>query len=518
MNYRVVTLAACLLSAGCPITALGQEEMVIDWGRAKLTKAPTNLDRRTAYTLRVTNVNDFIYTYDGNIKVTPPEDERNRAMTQASAGDPPTSACDAWKHAKEQFAPFLPEKKAGKFVSIPLARSQQNWTDFKPSYDSIKGRLSEVTRCDGSVDKVLAKMQKAELASRSTHEYLLPRSEILGPGDSVTVEVEEKYEGELTDGGDGSGRAKFTFQAGSPVFFFSLGYLATQLQNRSYDIVDAGKQLDPATKQEVATKELKIQGTGGFTPTAATLLHYKLPFPWAVGSKWGVALSAGPVFRLTSSGVGNNTGNVGFFAGVSLHLWERLWITPGWHLGEFSDLPRGITESRGLRIPDGITNVTGVNRTSWRFGVAFSFRAADFGKTQPEVKQPAGGGSTGTPTPAKPAAQPAKTDAAKPLTETAAAAKTLEEAERKVNELQLAKDQTARNVVVARKKMNDVNSDFKLADAQTKPEKQRLLNEAVEALNLAMAKDEEATKQLGEAQQELKKAEEAARGAQSPKP
>jgi hypothetical protein len=499
-----------------PVAAAAEEQVVIDWSSAKLVSAPTNLNRNSVVTLRVTNVNDFIYTYEGDIEVKPAEAASGQRVATLEGNN-----CADWNAARSLFQPFIPQKKGDKYGSIPLRASLKSWIDFQPAYQKIESKIEGYSSCT-EFSELVGKMRKAKTASEGTHEYNLPRSELLGPGDSVTVWVKESYDGVPTDGGDGSGEARFSFRAGSPVFFFSVGYLATQLENRSYDVVDVGTERPANSDAATVLKELKIQGNGGFTPAAATLLHYRLPFhglPFTkksvASNAFGFALSAGPVFRLTSSGSGSATSNVGFFAGASLHLWERFWITPGWHLGEFSDLPRGFTAAGGLRVPEGIANpITGVTRPTWRFGVAFSFRAADFQRTQATTEQPATGGSKATP--AAPGPAPAKSDAGAAAggTNLEAAQKAVDEADKQRDAARLARNKAANELQEAtRKKMA---AEDALASASADQSKDALAEwkKAVAAQTAAEADLKNKTEELEKAEKDLAAASKALQAAQ----
>jgi hypothetical protein len=64
---------------------------------------------------------------------------------------------------------------------------------------------------------------------------------------------------------------------------------------------------------------------------------------------------------------------VGLFTGISLHLWNYFYLTPGIHVGEFADFPAGI--SQGQSIPSTFTGpLNPVTRTSARFGLAVTFK------------------------------------------------------------------------------------------------------------------------------------------------
>jgi hypothetical protein len=340
----------------------------------------------------VRNVNDFLYDYSGSIKAElAPEVSLSRADLASLLGVT-ADKCAVWKAAAKVFQPAFVLTKAkdtDSYKSIALDQSLKDWTAFSPLYQNVLAKLDDSGTCsDPDFKTLFPKMQRAARAASGNHEYDF--SDVLQTGMKFTITVEEKYAGELTT----KGKSDYVFQPGSSTFFLSVGYLATELQNRSYDTITVGKDA-----QNNPIQELRIQGTGKFTQGAAVLLNYKVP-RICMKTSLGCALSAGPVFRLGGNGTGSTATNWGFFVGASMHLWERFWVTPGFHLGQFSDLPLGFTAAKGLVVPDGITNpITGVNRSTWRFGIAITFRAADFKQALPTTSTantPGTGAGAGT--------------------------------------------------------------------------------------------------------------------------
>ena len=198
------------------------------------------------------------------------------------------------------------------------------------------------------------------------------------------MEIKELYKKKVASGGSYSAK----FYAASTIFFLSAGYLGSQLQSRAYDSVDVA----------TGRKELRIQGTGAWRPNIALLLNVKLPVPGLNEDKFAFAVSAGPVYRATGGQSGNTAANVGVFAGVSGHIRGKLTITPGFHIGEFADMPLGFDNNHDRTIPAGIQNpITGVNRWTARFGVAITWGLADFkkGASAATLKESAPSGAGG---------------------------------------------------------------------------------------------------------------------------
>jgi hypothetical protein len=127
--------------------------------------------------------------------------------------------------------------------------------------------------------------------------------------------------------------------------------------------------------------------------TGIALLNYAVPR--LDSDTIGLAISTGPVLQLNTGS--SDVSNLGYFAGLSVHFWRRLFLTPGWHVGQFSDFPTGLYP--GDTIPQNYGNLTGVNRWSARFAFAITYRVADLSKV---IKKPAATTSK-TPPPAAPA-------------------------------------------------------------------------------------------------------------------
>jgi hypothetical protein len=129
---------------------------------------------------------------------------------------------------------------------------------------------------------------------------------------------------------------------------------------------------------------LTVNDASGPQIQLAALLNYRIPLPssWQWTKGWnttdtaGISISTGPVFRLAGSNSG--TSSFGYFGGVSLHLWQRFFITPGVHLGEFADFPAGF--GPGSVIPPNFGTLTPVKRWTARFAIGLTFKAADLSK------------------------------------------------------------------------------------------------------------------------------------------
>jgi hypothetical protein len=255
------------------------------------------------------------------------------------------------------------------------------------------------------------------------------------------------------------------------------------------------------------------KGTGAWHPTAALLLNYKLPVNRLMGERWGMALSAGPVYRTTSSPVGtSSSSNWGAFAGLSFYLWERLTLTPGVHLGTFADTPLGFHSGGSFNpvVPAGITTINPVNRSTARFGIGITFHAADFKKaaalasfaanpTPPTTGQTAA--APATPVAKPPAPDPPKQapDPVKPAATAADKAK----AEQALKAAKEALDKMRAAVEDLESKEAEAIQALNTASESNKPAAQQALNEIRQALDLAKAERTKARSTAAEAQKAL---------------
>ena len=124
----------------------------------------------------------------------------------------------------------------------------------------------------------------------------------------------------------------------------------------------------PAGTQNV----LVVNGKSGWTPQGLALLNYKLyVFDW--GPQPGFAISTGPAFKFGGT---PGVSNFGWFAGVSVSIWRRLFITPGMQLGQFADFPAGFTN--GSVIPAGFGQLTPLTRWTGHFAIGITFQTNSF--------------------------------------------------------------------------------------------------------------------------------------------
>lgn len=192
------------------------------------------------------------------------------------------------------------------------------------------------------------------------HQIVVPVT--LSPENDYKIVVTESYEGKATEGGTQT----FTFSPESDILTLSAGTLLTEVQNRTYTSGALPGQTG---------NFLLVNGNSPIRPILVAQLNYRIPkMSW---DSFGFALSTGAALQFT----GGNSGvsNVGFFGGVSVHLWRRFYVTPGIHVGEFADFPPGFT-APNQSIPSGFGQLNPDKRWTARFAIGITYKAVDFTK------------------------------------------------------------------------------------------------------------------------------------------
>jgi hypothetical protein len=144
----------------------------------------------------------------------------------------------------------------------------------------------------------------------------------------------------------------------------SLGTLLSHIQQRSYSSAK-----DPSNTQQ---NLLAVNGTGRFSPLGVGLLNYQVPR--MSNDSIGLALSSGLVLKFGDGAV--KASSLGWFGGPSVHLYHRLFLSLGVHVGQFADFPPGLNP--GSVIPANYGDLNGVTRTTARFAFAVTYQTAKF--------------------------------------------------------------------------------------------------------------------------------------------
>lgn len=364
------------------------QDVVVDWAAKKVTSQPSSVEKNTTATVQVNNVNDMMFTYSISFQLKPLQASDFDAIAKAfsiagkaAAGEAVT--CDISKVLASQKAladaeaEFLnmPATNQGcsksKPCDVTLQQAQAAWKQsVQPKVDSAQTDLSDFTAACTSdsfqpaVKSATDAINQALNTINGPHSILKPNAIQMSPDAITSLEVDQLWMGVPTTNGTYS----VDLQPSNNRLTLSAGALFSEVQNRSYTVSAVPNSAGTGT-----SNVLSVAGVSRFNPTGVALLNYEVP-----GLDWervGFALSSGPVFRLGSK---SDASSFGYFAGVSVHLFHRFYITPGFHLGQFADFPPGFSANR--LVPSGIGTPTPVNRWTWRFGFAFSYKAKDFGQ------------------------------------------------------------------------------------------------------------------------------------------
>jgi hypothetical protein len=289
--------------------------------------------------------------------------------------------------------------KSGNINLVPLSTSQSKWQDIPRAYESFQAAVSNVIRdlndkdADVCTDELLAAAESVVIEvylplqvsyplyashadAKSSH--VVRYTADLGSTSGYDLTVKATYPaGEVSNG-----TKIFSLSAGRKIASASGGFLITQIPARSYSSVTSTTGATPPTTQNV----LGVNYGKGPQVALVGLVNFNLPdIPLNNGKviplngrDYGLALSAGPTYGLTNGS--SDVSKVGFFGGISIHLWNQFFLTPGVHVGQFSDFPQGYTGA-GQVIPTNAGTPQGVTRFTTRFAFGITYKIKDFGAT-----------------------------------------------------------------------------------------------------------------------------------------
>jgi hypothetical protein len=400
-------MLSCLTAGILLVGLAANAQIVVDWPTKTLVSYPPVLDQTMNVTVTVNNVNDLLYSY--SIKVTQAPNSLNdasnfalQAANNAKAGLPvgdcagQAAALNAAVSSISQamvtvFDGSSKKDATGKLRSVSLAETisawnsqvKNPWTQNVLGPAAIEGTIAAVqAACKGDPagDGPIANGQQlgALIAAKQSavdgpHQII--QTTQLSPDNADTIAINEACNGTQT--------AQFTanFTPQSNVLTLSLGTLVSEIQQRTYS-----NSKDPTNTQQ---NLLSAGGTGLFTPLGVALLNYQLPWNWADGKNLGLTISSGLVLRLGASTV--TSSSLGWFGGPSIHLFHRLFISAGVHVGQFTDFPAGMHV--GSVVPANYGDLTGVNRSTARFAFGVTYQTKQFstGSTAPTTSSTGSG-------------------------------------------------------------------------------------------------------------------------------
>jgi hypothetical protein len=396
--------------------------ITLDWSQKSPTLMP--LRRSGDYRFHAINLNDILYQYSMTGEApTPSTDDlslfqqliketQSSLIPNASGGATAVAAVKA-AGAADKVAPcpladhltkamaqldalskaisdLQPQPTGKTYPSVPLLETQPKVGAVEAAFLVVGANVADVQTDIGdpkqipsacAEDSVLAaaklitdqyprmRSNVADLDARAKGLHTLDQEFHCEQTIGCSMSILESYAGSPTTANPNPWKS--TWQATLSQLTISGGFLLTTLQARSYSSRTAPDPTAPTTK---TVNVLGVDYSSGVRPALTALLNYHLPLPYTDWPKGGFALSAGPVIDVSSGKA--DTSRFGFFGGISAHLWNRFWITPGVHVGEFADTPQGF-KGAGDIIPPNIGTPVPVKRYTARFAIAITFQGGN---------------------------------------------------------------------------------------------------------------------------------------------
>ena len=396
-RFRFLIAAAVVVFG---ISSANAQVVIYDWKvKGDAPKSYPTITRRQAVTIRIENVNDILFSY--RMRVTQRRFDSSDfdsiaglAITriQPAPGDA-VDICDslnmtlqsrldtAQKAITDDDKLPIGYARQPSHPSIPLQDSLDAWLSHAPAIEAVRSAYQAVINKKCSVThanehrRFMAAVD--DIIRLVNRPHFIEESHTLDPATHVSVTVDEVYDGATIS------TATFTFDT-EDVLTLSAGAMFSRIQDRTYEA-----RKDPTSTLNTLT----VTGNSQATPSLVALLNYSLGALRLDGERAGLALSAGPVLRV---GGKSETSSFGFFTGISGHLHRRIFVTPGFHFGEFADFPVGF--GNGSAVPSDFGALTPVKRWTARFGLAITFKTKSFDAFGSGEKQiggdEAGGGET----------------------------------------------------------------------------------------------------------------------------
>jgi hypothetical protein len=395
-------LFAVFLVSTLPVRA---QDIGIDWSTKTLTSYPSKVQHTMTVNVKVTKVNELLYDYKIDITAIPQsQDDFGKIAALllkpgASASvTAPVGACqtaletaktalrDVSSEITKKNTSINPDTGSGSISSVSRDKTVNYWrSTVQPKDDAVKAAMvalrgaissggcpsADVTAATDFLVNTYAtyRVPADDFESRMDNPREIAVLVTLSPQNDYKVVVTESYKGKATDGGTQT----FTFSPESDILTLSAGTLLTEIQNRTYT---------SGTIPGQTGNVLIVGGRSPIRPILVAQLNYRIPY--LSRDEFGLATSSGLALQFT----GGNSGvsNVGFFGGLSVHLWRRLYLTPGVHVGEFADFPAGFS-APNQPIPTGFGQLNPVKRWTVRFAFGISYKAVDFSQFTGGSKQ-----------------------------------------------------------------------------------------------------------------------------------
>ena len=349
--------ALLLVALGCFHVAEGQT-VEYDWASRSLQSWPHNVVQTGSATVTVHNVNDLLYQYTVKADCTQnqanPSDLIGQFLPQvptkaadavdacATNVNAATTAIDNERAAYNnvRLAPTVGSNcSTTSPCNIPLSATQDAWrASVEPLYEQTNSKIAAASLSCASDD-----VRVGNLATQQ-NEITVQRSRVLSPqhdyqatvtlipDSSCTLTITQSYAGIQTQNGSQTA----TFSPGQARMAISVGPLFSQIQDRSYSVVSVPSGSGGTGAQNI----LQFNGNSSYTTYLTGLLNFNIPlsYDWINSERYGFALSTGPVVRV---GGQSSTSAFGWFGGLSYRLYDLVYLSAGFHIGQFAGNPAG---------------------------------------------------------------------------------------------------------------------------------------------------------------------------------
>ena len=393
----IITGLACFVLTSPAFGQIEIQWITKDSATPKLVRGQSlAINKPTVVQVKVTGVNDFLY--DHQIKTTLiPKIFNDAGTILGNLGGILSEAADGCKSVagkiKKFEAGYTAATKDADKKYIPLETMQASLKDVQDALADMTAD-SEYKKddiCRPKPKKQADTLIDAKITQFNASPHFVSASATVEPAFDLQIDVTASTLDTRKPLG-----TTYTVTVGivTNQLSLSLGVMATELQARTYS------SRNSVVGGALSANHLVVDNRG-IRPIGVALLNYSL-FGFGRSTAqdhFGLSLSAGPTVGLGKSG----DPSMGFFGGVTFRLWDRFFITPGAHIGQFADFPAGLVNNDV--IPDKYGALTPVNRWSTRFGIAFTFRTNDFSavkkatsttdntKADAKAKKPASGGA-----------------------------------------------------------------------------------------------------------------------------
>ncbi len=286
---------------------------------------------------------------------------------------------------REQLNSFAREASHNPLISRSALNPSGATVSLADSLNAARGLIVTTPQGDVGVSTIFNALSQTSCAALRNHPVAEWVARVQGPHTvdlSAVIEPDKNYDFTITENwvGEPTTGGKLQWDCGeNDVFTLSLGPVISTLPSRTYE-----QQRAPVPAGSTTVKNiLSVGNTTNVNVLGAALINYHFPRWRFLPGEMGLGLSAGPVYTLGST---PNVSALGLFVGPTIHLTRSLFLTPGFHIGEFADFPAGFTP--GAEIPTDFGTLNPVKRRTAKFAFGITYRTNSF-------KKSSGDGGTG---------------------------------------------------------------------------------------------------------------------------